>query len=107
MLGWPFSVAGALLQALAAALAVVAVWRWERTQLVVTDEQVFLVQGTLRRSARSVPLERVLDISVEQTLLGRVLGYGTVVAGALEIRYVPGRGPSRLSSAGPERELSV
>jgi membrane protein YdbS with pleckstrin-like domain len=89
VLGWPFSVAGALVQALAAVLAVVAVWRWERTRLVVTDEQVFLVQGTLRRRARSVPLERVGDISVEQTLLGRALGYGTLVAGGLEISYVP------------------
>jgi uncharacterized membrane protein YdbT with pleckstrin-like domain len=92
VVGWPFSVGGVVLQVLAAAIALHAVWRWERTRLVVTDEQVFLVQGTFRRRASSVPLARVRDISVEQTLVGRALGYGTLVAGGLEIRYVPDPG---------------
>ena len=87
-LGWPFSPAGAALLALGALLAVRAVWRWERTHVVVTSEKLFVVDGTLRRRAAAVLLSRVEAIELEQTLPGRLLGYGTVTAGGLEIAYV-------------------
>ena len=67
----------------------VRVWRWERTRVVVTTEKLFVVHGTLRRRAAAVRLARVATIEVEQTLLGRLLGYGTLVAGELEIPFVP------------------
>ncbi len=88
-LGWPVSAAGAGLALLAALLAVAAVWRWERTTVVVTTEKLFVVHGILRRRAAAVRLARVGAIEVEQTLLGRLLGYGTILAGELEIDYVP------------------
>jgi membrane protein YdbS with pleckstrin-like domain len=88
-LGWPASAAGALALALAAAMALRAVWRWERTRLVVTSERVVVVTGTLRRSRADVALARVGAVEVEQGLLGRLLGYGTVIAGDLEVPYVP------------------
>jgi membrane protein YdbS with pleckstrin-like domain len=87
-LGWPLSAAGAVLLALGALLAVRAVWRWERTHVVVTTEKLFVVHGTLRRRAAAVRLGRVGAVELEQTLLGRLLGYGTVTAGELEISYV-------------------
>jgi uncharacterized membrane protein YdbT with pleckstrin-like domain len=64
------------------------VLRWERTRVVVTTEKLFVVHGLLRRRAAAVRLERVDAVEVEQTLLGRALGYGTLIAGALEIPYV-------------------
>jgi membrane protein YdbS with pleckstrin-like domain len=85
---WPVSVLGAAALAAAALLAVPAVWRWERTRLVVTRERLLVVHGTLRRRAAAVPLSRVAPVEVEQTLAGRLLGYGTLVAGDLEIAYV-------------------
>jgi hypothetical protein len=36
-----------------------------------------------------VRLERVGAVEVEQSPLGRLFGYGTVIAGNLEIPYVP------------------
>jgi len=87
--GWPVMVAGPVLVALAAVGAAWAVWRWERTLVVVTTEKLFVVHGTLRRRAAAVRLGRVSTIEVEQSLLGRLLGYGTVVAGDLEIAFVP------------------
>ena len=86
--GWPFSAAGAVLLLLAALAAVAAVWRWDRTQVVLTTEKLFVVHGVVRRRAAAVRLERVGSVELEQSLLGRVLGYGTVVAGDLEISYV-------------------
>jgi membrane protein YdbS with pleckstrin-like domain len=87
--GWPYSVGGAAALALAAASALRAVWSWERTRILVTDERLVVLEGTLRRREAAIPLARVGAVEVEQSLLGRALDYGTVVAGELEIRYVP------------------
>lgn len=87
--GWPVSVAGAALLCIAAIGAVASVWRWDRTRVVLTDERLFVVYGTLRRRAAAVRLERVQTVEIEQSALGRLLGYGTVVAGDLEISCVP------------------
>jgi uncharacterized membrane protein YdbT with pleckstrin-like domain len=89
VLGWPFSVAGAALAIAAALLALLAVWRWHRTSVVLTTEKLFVVHGILHRRAAAVRLGRVGAIEVDQTLLGRMLGYGTLCAGELEIDYVP------------------
>ncbi|HUZ99911.1 MAG TPA: PH domain-containing protein [Gaiellaceae bacterium] len=86
--GWPVSAAGAALLCLAAVGAVAAVWRFDRTRVVLTGEKLFVVHGTLRRRAAAVRLEKIQTVEVEQTLLGRLLGYGTLVAGDLEISCV-------------------
>lgn len=86
--GWPVSIAGAGLLCIAALGAVAAVWRWDRTRVVLTGEKLFVVHGTLRRRAAAVRLERVQTIEIEQSLLGRLFGYGTLVAGDLEISGV-------------------
>lgn len=89
-IGWPASIAGVALQALGAFVAFRAVWNWERTRVVLTTEKLFVVHGTLRRRAAAVRLARVGALEIEQSLLGRLLGYGTIVVGELEIEYVPG-----------------
>ena len=88
--GWPASAAGSLLLVVAALVALAAVWRWDRTRVVVTSDKLFVVHGVVRRRAAAVRLARVGAVEVERTLLGRALGYGTICAGDLEIRYVPG-----------------
>jgi uncharacterized membrane protein YdbT with pleckstrin-like domain len=82
------AVAGAVLLALAAAQAVVAVARWDRTHLVVTGSSLVVEHGFLRRRSASVSLNGTV-FEVERSLLGRIFGYGTVVAGELEIECVP------------------
>jgi uncharacterized membrane protein YdbT with pleckstrin-like domain len=86
--GWPVSAAGAGLLCIAAAAAVAAVWRWDRTRVVLTGEKLFVVHGTLHRRAAAVRLAKVGTIEIEQSLVGRLLGYGTLVAGDLEISGV-------------------
>jgi uncharacterized membrane protein YdbT with pleckstrin-like domain len=87
--GWPASILGVILQAGGAFVALRAVWNWERTRVVLTTEKLFVVHGTLRRRAAAVRLSRLGAVEIEQGLLGRLLGYGTIVAGELEIDYVP------------------
>lgn len=86
-LAWPLSPVGALLLAAGALSALRAVWRWERTRLLVSDDRLVVVHGTLRRRSASAALAGAVE--VEQTLPGRLLGYGTVVAGDLEVPYAP------------------
>jgi uncharacterized membrane protein YdbT with pleckstrin-like domain len=86
---FPLPVAGAVLVACAAVLALRSVWRWEQTHVVLTDETLALVRGTFRRRTAAVRLERVGAVEVDQTLVGRLFGYGTVTAGPLAITYVP------------------
>lgn len=86
---WPLPVPGAALMVVAAFVCLHAVWRWERTHLVVTTDKVCLVDGTLRRRSATVRLRAVENLELEQSLTGRLLGYGTLVAGPLEIDHVP------------------
>jgi len=88
-LGWPASVAGVVLLVAAAGLALVAVWRWDRTHVVVTAEKLFIVHGVVRRRAAAVRLAKVSTVEIDQSLPGRLFGYGTIVAGDLEIDCVP------------------
>jgi uncharacterized membrane protein YdbT with pleckstrin-like domain len=86
---WALALLGALAIAIGAAVALRAVWRWEWTRFVVTTERVYLAQGSLRRRAKTVRLRAIDAVELEQTTLGRLLGYGTVLVGPLEVEHVP------------------
>jgi uncharacterized membrane protein YdbT with pleckstrin-like domain len=86
---WALALLGALAIAAGAAVALRAVWRWEWTRFVVTTERVYLAQGSLRRRAKTVRLRAIDAVELEQTTLGRLLGYGTVLVGPLEVEHLP------------------
>ena len=86
--GWPVSPAGPPLIMLGALLALRAVWRWERTRVVVTTEKVYVVAGTVHRRASAVRLRSIRSLGIQESLPGRLFGYGTVVAGPLELDHV-------------------
>jgi membrane protein YdbS with pleckstrin-like domain len=88
-LGWPVSLAGLVLLIVGAMVALVAVWRWDRTRVVVTTDKLFIVHGVLRKQAAAVRLAKVGTVELDQSLVGRLFGYGTIVAGDLEIACVP------------------
>jgi hypothetical protein len=90
LLPWPAAAAGAALLGVSALVMLAAVARWDSTRLELTPDALRVVGGVLRRYSASVALEG-RAIEVEQTLLGRVLGYCTVVAGELEVEGVPRR----------------
>lgn len=88
-LPWPGSAVGAVAVAFGTVVALRAVWKWERTRVVVTPEKVFVVDGTWRRRARSVRLGAVEAVELQQSFPGQLLGYGTVVVGTLALDHVP------------------
>jgi putative membrane protein len=65
--------------------ALAAFLRWWRTTYLVGADDIRLEQGVISRSARSVPFERIQDVSLEQKLLARVLGL-------VEVRFETGAG---------------
>jgi uncharacterized membrane protein YdbT with pleckstrin-like domain len=85
---WALALLGAFSIAAGAAIALRAVWRWEWTRFVITTERVYLAQGSLHRRAKAVRLRTVDAVELEQSTAGRLLGYGTVVVGPLEVEHV-------------------
>lgn len=75
-----------------------AAWRALAANLdrfVITNMRVFRVKGVLARSLATMPLGRILDITVLKPMSGRILGYGHFTfesaaqdQGLREIRFV-------------------
>lgn len=89
--GWlPLTVSGLV--------AAHALWRWLHVRhdvFVITNMRVFRLHGVLSRQLSTMPLSRILDITVAKPLSGRFLGYGHFVfesaaqeQGLRDIRFV-------------------
>ena len=72
---WLFLLAGGALGAWAAYLALAV----HMDRFVVTNMRVFRVKGVFSQSLATMPLTRILDITVNKPFVGRVLGYGHFV----------------------------
>jgi uncharacterized membrane protein YdbT with pleckstrin-like domain len=64
-------------------------------RFVVTNMRVFRISGVFDRKVATMPISRILDISVDQPFAGRVMGYGHLTfesaaqeQGLRDIRYV-------------------
>jgi len=74
------------LQAAAAIFAVFAIASWARaairratTELAITDRRVIYKAGLLARHTLEMNRSKVESIDVDQSILGRLLGYGTII----------------------------
>jgi membrane protein YdbS with pleckstrin-like domain len=71
--------------ALAALLVLCLLWlggryiRWVTTSFVVTTERLIMRKGILHRTVREILLDRLTDITYNQTLLDRILGCGDIL----------------------------
>jgi len=87
-----------LMLVVAFGLALHATWgalREHRDRFVITNMRVFRLHGVLTSNLATMPLHRILDITVKKPLVGRVFGYGHFVfesaaqeQGLRDIRYV-------------------
>jgi hypothetical protein len=71
-LGWLFLIGGFVL----ALHALYLTLRERRDVFVVTNMRVFRASGVFSVRIATMPITRILDITVEKPLLGRILGYG-------------------------------
>jgi len=98
--------AGVLTAVIANATAVTVVWvlwlmvvsrlafkvfEWSDEFFAVTKVRVMLVHGIVTRRVDMMPLSKVTDLTVNRSIMGRLLGYGTLV----------------LESAGQDQALST
>jgi membrane protein YdbS with pleckstrin-like domain len=51
---------------------------WAAEQYIITNERVIQVEGILNKKEFATSIEKINDIETDQTLFGRLLGYGTV-----------------------------
>ena len=51
---------------------------YRSTEFAVTDKRIIAKTGLISRSTAEMFLDKVESLQVEQTVMGRVLGYGTV-----------------------------
>ena len=73
-------------------------WRalnFHMDRFVITNMRVFRVHGVFTQRLATMPIARILDISVEKPLMGRLMGYGHFIfesaaqeQGLKDIRYV-------------------
>jgi membrane protein YdbS with pleckstrin-like domain len=86
---------------LVAGLVLIANGLWRLTEqyrdrFVVTNQKVYRVHGNFNQVRASMPLTRILDITVDRPLVGRIFGYGHFTfesaaqdQGLRDIRWVP------------------
>ena len=88
--------AGLFVTTLAAGLVLTkAVWpfvEWRCTHWVFTTERVLIQEGVLRRERADLPLNKIADHGLRQSILDRILGTGT-----LTIDTANESGPERLA----------
>jgi uncharacterized membrane protein YdbT with pleckstrin-like domain len=80
--GWQGSGIGAWigigLLVIAVLVALPAILRWTTEVYLVTDRRVIRVAGVLHKQTLDSGLAKVNDVRLTQTVLGRMLGYGTL-----------------------------
>ena len=87
---------GTLWPYLAGVLAVVALgflfreWfvQWT-TEIAVTDRRIIYKEGFVRRSTVEMHMDKVESVDVEQTIMGRLLDYGTVTVKGVGTGFEP------------------
>jgi uncharacterized membrane protein YdbT with pleckstrin-like domain len=72
-------IAAAIFALLALSTAFRAFVRRATTELAVTDHRVIYKTGLLSRHTIEMNRDKVESVDVDQTLLGRIFGYGTIV----------------------------
>jgi hypothetical protein len=69
---------------------------WPVTYLAVTDRRIVVIGGLASRTAAAMPLDKVTGLTLQRTIPGRLLGYGTLIVASPgrrqafgKVRYLP------------------
>jgi hypothetical protein len=69
---------------------------WPVTYLAVTERRMVLIGGLASRTTAAMPLDKVTGLTLQRTVLGRLLGYGSLIVTSAnqrqafrKVRYVP------------------
>jgi membrane protein YdbS with pleckstrin-like domain len=72
-------VLGAVFIIVAVVVAIGGLWHRSSTELSVTNRRVMVKTGIVLRHTMEILLSKVESIEVDQTIMGRMLGFGSVV----------------------------
>ena len=75
----PMMIGGIILLVVAAIFIISGVLKRNATEMAVTDKRVVIKVGLAGRRTIELLLQKVESIGVEESMMGRILGYGTVV----------------------------
>jgi len=69
---------------------------WPVSYLTITDKRMMLIGGLFIRTAAAMPLKKVTGLTLQRTVPGRLLGYGTLIVTSAsqpqairKVRYLP------------------
>ena len=77
--GWWLMLVAAAFAAIALASFAMLRFRANLDEFVVTNRRVIRKVGVFAREIQQAPIEKIQDITIEQGVFGRMLGYGTVI----------------------------
>ncbi len=75
---WALAVAGLLITFGLLRLVLMAIARWT-TEMAVTNYRLIAKRGLIRRSVIEIDLRKIESVDIEQSVMGRLLGYGDVL----------------------------
>ncbi len=70
---------GFTLLMLAALVVATAFWKRSATEMAVTNRRVLVKVGLLTRRSTEIMLSKIESVSVDQSMLGRMLSFGTIM----------------------------
>lgn len=91
---WPFLLFGALLLPLFGAGLLLWLWAWivyATTELAITNKRVIAKTGLVQRRTIEMFLEKIESIQVDQSVLGRMFNFGSVVISGTGVHSAPFR----------------
>jgi len=74
----PLIVAGAILMLVGSAWMAAGVIRWKATEITVTSRRVLIKTGIASRRTKEVLLSKVESISIDESMVARALGFGSL-----------------------------
>jgi uncharacterized membrane protein YdbT with pleckstrin-like domain len=89
--GWNLLLAGVVL--LVGVVGIVfLIWAWIRvksTELAITNKRVIAKFGFISRNTMEIAIQKVESIQVRQTLVGRMLDFGTLIVSGTGTSHAP------------------